>query len=92
MRRRPVKVKRVPTRTCVACREEAGKRELIRVVRRPDGTVAIDASGRESGRGAYVHATPECIQLAHKKRSLDRALGAPVQAEVWAVLLSRPSP
>ena len=87
-----MKPKRQPVRTCVACREEAGKRELIRLVRRPDGSLALDSTGRAAGRGAYLHASAECIQLARKRRSLDRALGAAVQAEVWAELLSRPSP
>ncbi|TMF53580.1 MAG: YlxR family protein [Chloroflexi bacterium] len=86
------KPKHRPVRTCVACREEAGKGELIRIVRRPDGGVAMDVTGRAAGRGAYLHASAECIELARKKRSLDRALGAPVQADVWSELLPRPSP
>jgi len=73
-----------PVRTCVACREEAGKAELIRFVRRPDGSVVVDASGRQPGRGAYLHAAPACLELARKRRALDRALGAPVPPEVWS--------
>ena len=72
-----------PVRTCVACREEAGKAELVRIVRRPDGSVGLDRSGREAGRGAYVHASEVCLQSARKRRSLDRALGVTVPAEVW---------
>ena len=75
-----------PARTCVACREEAGKQELIRFVRRPDGAVALDPSGRASGRGAYLHRAPGCVELARKRRSVDRALGLPVGPEVWAEL------
>jgi predicted RNA-binding protein YlxR (DUF448 family) len=71
-----------PVRTCVACRQEAGKAELVRFVRRPDGTVGLDRTGRAAGRGAYLHATPECVELARKRRSLDRALSAPVPPEV----------
>ena len=73
-----------PVRTCVACRQEAGKAELIRVVRRPDGSVALDATGRTAGRGAYLHSAPACLQQARKRRSLDRALGVGVPASVWA--------
>ena len=73
-----------PVRTCVACRQEAGKAELIRFVRRPDGAVVVDASGRQPGRGAYIHAAPECLELARKRRALDRALGAPLPPEVWS--------
>jgi predicted RNA-binding protein YlxR (DUF448 family) len=75
-----------PVRTCVGCREEAGKRDLIRLVRRPEGGVVLDKTGREPGRGAYLHARAECIEIARKRRALDRALGAPVQPEVWVQL------
>ena len=75
-----------PSRTCVACRQEAGKAELLRVVRRPDGTVARDRTGRMAGRGAYVHASTECLELARKRRALDRALGATTPPEVWGEL------
>lgn len=74
-----------PSRTCVACRQEAGKAELIRVVRRPDGSVGLDRTGREPGRGAYVHASPECLDVARKRRLLDRALKAPAPPEVWQI-------
>ena len=72
-----------PVRTCVACRQEAGKGELVRFVRRPDGTAARDQTGRMAGRGAYLHAESACIELAQKRRALDRALGATVPPEVW---------
>ena len=72
-----------PVRTCVACRREAGKGELVRFVRRPDGSVTRDEAGRMAGRGAYVHAESACIDLARKRRALERALGAAVPPEVW---------
>jgi predicted RNA-binding protein YlxR (DUF448 family) len=77
---------KAPVRTCVACREEAGKRELIRVVRRPEGGVVLDKTGREPGRGAYLHNTAECIELARKRHALDRALRVSVEPEVWLEL------
>jgi len=77
---------RVRTRTCVGCRAETNKRGLIRIVRRADGGAAIDRTGRASGRGAYVHDDPGCLELARKKRSLDRALHTAIQAELWAEL------
>ncbi|TMC79456.1 MAG: YlxR family protein [Chloroflexi bacterium] len=80
------KARRQPTRTCVACRQEAGKAELIRVVRSPEGGVAVDVSGRMPGRGAYIHTDPTCQETARKRRALDRALGAQVPAEVWSQL------
>ena len=66
----------------MACREEAGKRELVRFVRRPDGSVGVDKTGKAPGRGAYLHATEECFAIARKRKALDRALGSPVPAEV----------
>ena len=54
--------RKVPQRTCVACRTVGGKRGLIRLVRRPDGSVAVDETGRLPGRGAYLCRKPECWQ------------------------------
>jgi uncharacterized protein len=77
-----------PVRTCVACRLEAGKRELIRVVRLTDGTAAVDRSGHAAGRGAYLHADTACIELARKRKALERALKAAIGSEVWTELLN----
>jgi predicted RNA-binding protein YlxR (DUF448 family) len=77
---------RRPIRTCVACRQEAGKAELVRIVRGPDGAVALDRTGRMPGRGAYLHVDPACLGLARKRRALDRALGVSVPSDLWAEL------
>jgi uncharacterized protein len=77
---------RVGTRTCVACRQEAGKGSLVRVVRTADGAAMVDLTGRAHGRGAYLHRDPSCIEIARKKKALERALKATVSAEVWADL------
>jgi predicted RNA-binding protein YlxR (DUF448 family) len=80
-----------PVRTCVACRQEAGKAELVRIVRRPEGgvEVEVDRQGRLAGRGAYLHASNECLETARKRRALERALGIHVPPEFWVEL--RPS-
>jgi predicted RNA-binding protein YlxR (DUF448 family) len=75
-----------PVRTCVACRLEAGKGTLIRVVRGPDGSAALDPTGRASGRGAYLHRNQECFEIARKRRQLERSLGASVPSELWSEL------
>jgi uncharacterized protein len=75
-----------PVRTCVGCRGEAGKAALIRVVRVPGGGAAVDQTGHADGRGAYIHNDPECINLARKKKSLDRALKGSIHSELWAEL------
>jgi hypothetical protein len=72
-----------PARTCVACRQEASKGELIRVVRQADGSAALDLTGHAPGRGAYLHRDPECLEAARKSRKLERSLGAVVPAELW---------
>jgi predicted RNA-binding protein YlxR (DUF448 family) len=77
-----------PVRTCVACRHEAGKSDLVRVVRRPDGSVELDKTGRTAGRGAYVHADPACVDLARKRHALDRALGASIPSQLWLEVLN----
>ena len=68
------KRRHIPIRTCVACRETDEKRDLLRVVRQPDGTVCYDPKGKISGRGAYVCARTECITLARKQKKLERSL------------------
>ncbi|MEP7159130.1 MAG: YlxR family protein [Chloroflexota bacterium] len=71
-----------PVRTCVACRAERQKRDFLRIVRAPDGTVSIDASGKLSGRGAYLCADGSCWAAALKKKSIERALGVTLPADV----------
>ena len=71
-----------PTRTCVACRTERQKREFLRVVRAPDGTVSIDTTGRANGRGAYLCADGSCWSVAIKKKAIERALGTALPADV----------
>ncbi len=64
----------VPQRTCVACRQVAGKRTLVRIVRTPEGSVEVDPTGKRNGRGAYLHADPACWDLALKRNVLQHAL------------------
>lgn len=72
---RPVsKVKRVPQRTCVGCRQVEGKRGLVRVVRTPAGEILVDPTGKKSGRGAYVHPETACVQAALSGQRLGRVL------------------
>jgi len=78
--------RREPVRTCVACRQEAEKRALVRVVRDSQGRVALDAAGRAPGRGAYLHPDPVCLEIARKKKALDRALRATAGPELWTEL------
>jgi uncharacterized protein len=63
-----------PQRTCIACRSTSGKRELVRIVRTPQGQVEIDLTGKKAGRGAYLCPQAECWAQALKKGRLESAL------------------
>lgn len=75
------KQKHLPLRTCIACRETKPKRELLRVVRTPDGHVVVDATGKKSGRGAYLSARLSCWQKALKSNLLERELEITISDE-----------
>ena len=82
-----MKEKKVPMRMCVGCREMKPKKELLRVVRSPEGIVSIDMTGRKPGRGAYVCRSAECLKRAIKQRQLERAFECPLGEETHASLL-----
>lgn len=74
--------KKVPMRTCIACRQEKPKRELIRVVKFND-QINLDLTGKQNGRGAYVCNDKECIQNLKKKKLLNRAFSCNVEDAVY---------
>lgn len=84
--KQPKKQKHVPLRTCISCRETKSKRELLRVVRTPDGHVTIDATGKKSGRGAYLCARRSCWESAIKKHRLEQEFEVPISEEDRAEL------
>lgn len=73
--------RRVPERRCVACRQVRPKRELIRIVRADDGTVAVDLTGKRSGRGAYLCRARSCWEQALRRRALEYALKTTIGPE-----------
>ena len=77
----------IPQRTCVACRRTTAKRELMRIVRTPQGTVEVDPTGKKSGRGAYLCKSQQCWQLILKKDRLDHALKAKLTPQEKETLL-----
>lgn len=78
--------KHVPRRMCVACREHDTKRGLIRIVRSPEGEVALDPTGRRNGRGAYLCHAPACWERALRAGLLNRALNTVIDDETVAAL------
>ena len=81
-----MKPKKVPMRMCVGCREMKPKRELIRVVRSPEGEVSLDPVGKKPGRGAYVCRNENCLKRAIKQKQLERQLEVRMTEEVAAAL------
>ena len=81
-----MKPKKIPMRRCVGCRAMKPKRELIRVVRSPEGEVSMDPVGKKPGRGAYVCRNPECLKRAIKQRQLERQLEVTLTEEVVSAL------
>ncbi len=78
-----MKVKKIPMRTCVVTKESFPKRELLRVVRQPDGSVVIDLNGKINGRGAYIKKDIAVYEKARKSRILDKKLECNISDEVY---------
>ena len=76
--------RKVPMRTCIACREEKPKRDMLRIVRSPEGVISLDFSGKASGRGAYICMQAECVHKLARKKLLNKTFSAPVGDEVYA--------
>ncbi len=81
-----MKPKKIPMRMCVGCREMKPKRELIRVVRSPEGEVSMDPVGKKPGRGAYVCRDEACLNRALKQKQLERVLETQLTEDVVASL------
>ena len=78
--------KKIPQRQCMGCRERRAKREMIRVVRSPEGNVSLDFGGKMNGRGAYICPDPDCLKKAIRSKALDRSLEVTIPEEVYARL------
>ena len=75
--------KKIPSRQCVGCREAGAKRDLIRVIRTPQGQVILDPTGRMNGRGAYLCRHVECLRKARRSRGLERSLKVTIPDEIY---------
>ena len=79
-------MKKIPMRMCVACRQMRPKKELLRVVRTPEGAVLVDRTGRQNGRGAYLCNDAACLEKAIKIKALERALEVRLDADALSAL------
>ena len=75
--------RKIPVRRCVGCNAQKPKRELVRVVRSPDGDVSVDLTGKKAGRGAYLCPSAACLAKARKAKRLQNAFGVPVPDDVF---------
>ena len=78
--------KKIPMRQCLGCREMKPKRELIRVVRSPEGAISLDFKGKANGRGAYVCPEMACLKKAMKSKAIERAFETSIPEEIYAQL------
>ena len=81
-----MKPKKIPMRMCVGCREMKEKRDLIRIVRTPEGDAVLDPTGKQSGRGAYVCRRAECLQRAIRQKQLERQLEITLTQDIMEAL------
>jgi predicted RNA-binding protein YlxR (DUF448 family) len=80
------RTRKIPQRMCVGCREMKNKKELLRIVRTPEGSIEIDNTGKKSGRGAYICPEIDCLQQAVKGKRLQKALEQDIPDEVIDIL------
>ena len=78
--------KKIPVRQCLGCREMKPKKELIRVVRSPEGDISLDFKGKAPGRGAYICPNAQCLKKAVRARALEKAFSAQIPEEVYEKL------
>lgn len=78
-----MQAKRIPLRKCTGCGEMKPKRELVRVVRSPEGEIALDPIGKAAGRGAYVCRNLACLQAARKARRFEKAFACTIPDEIY---------
>lgn len=79
-------MKKVPMRRCLATNQSFPKKELLRIVRTPEGEIKVDETGKLNGKGAYISRSAEALVLAKKKKVLNRALEVEIPEEIYAEL------
>lgn len=75
--------KKVVERQCIGCRESKGKKDLIRIVKTPEGDIALDFTGRKNGRGAYLCDNYECLKKARERKALSRSFRMDVPDDIY---------
>lgn len=78
-----MKQRKIPQRKCVTCQKMLSKKEMVRIVRSPEGEVSVDLTGKKNGRGAYLCGRSDSFKLARKNKVLDRALKVNISQEIY---------
>jgi predicted RNA-binding protein YlxR (DUF448 family) len=78
--------RKVPLRMCAGCGQMKPKKELVRVVKSPEGEISLDLTGRRPGRGAYICRSADCLKAARKARRLEKAFSCRIPDEVYGRL------
>ena len=78
-----MKAKKIPMRTCIVTKENLPKKELLRIVRTPEGTIEVDESGKKKGRGAYIKKKLENLEIAKNKKILEKKLECKIEDSVY---------
>ena len=78
-----MKAKKVPLRMCSGCSERKPKKELVRVVRSPEGEISLDETGKKPGRGAYLCGSADCLKRARKAKRLERTLACQIPPDIY---------
>lgn len=80
-----MKTKKIPMRSCVVTKEKCEKKDLLRIVRTPNGEVIVDTTGKANGRGAYLKKDIEVVSIAEKTKVLERVLEVNISSEVYEI-------
>ena len=78
-----VKPKKIPMRQCLGCNEHKPKKEMLRVLRTPEGEILLDFTGKKSGRGAYICYDAKCLKKARKSKRIDNNLGVNITDDIY---------
>lgn len=81
-----MKTKKIPQRLCLGCQESKPKRELIRIVRSPEGEYSVDLTGKKAGRGAYICNKRECFDKARKNHGFERSFKSAIDSAIYTEL------
>lgn len=76
-------MKKIPQRSCVVCKAQKNKNELLRIVKNKENIIKIDNTGKESGRGAYICYSEECLEKAIKSKKIEKALEIKVEDKIY---------